>query len=156
MRPRGSTVLLRPSVVLLAVGALVALVMVALSAGPSSGKENCEGDFEDTGEEVCTGGGSADGTGTGGGGEREVQEFDPESGTVSIVISGGRGRGTSTSETTTAGSGGRLTFTDSGEEGVSGTYSGTSHGSKGGGRCTFDSSDEEPQCVGSPGFETGF
>ena len=147
MRPRGSTVLLRPSVLLLAVGAIVALAMVALSAGPSSGKVN--GECEDL-EGTCTGGGSAPGTGTGGGGGRFVGEIDEEARTGTIEVSGGGGTGTS--ETTTAGTGGRGTLTFS-EEGVSGSWSGTSHGSKGGGRCTFDSSDEEPRCVGSPGFE---
>ena len=149
MRPRGSTVLLRPSVVLLAVGALVALAMVALSAGPSSGKVNCEGDPLPL-EGTCTGGGSAPGTGTGGGGGRFVGEIDEEAGTATYERSGGGGAGTR--ETTTAGTGGRLTLTGS-EDSASGTYSGTSYGSKGGGRCTFDSSDEEPRCVGSPGFD---
>ena len=158
MRPSRSTisVLVRPSVLFFAVAALVALAMVALSAGPLSGKPNCEGDLETTGKEICTGGGSAPGTGTGGGGGRSVIEADPETGTGTFEGSGGTGAGTR--ETTTAGTAGRFTMTTS-EEGVSATYSGTSHGSKGGGRCTWDSSVEEPaepQCVGSPGFKPHF
>ena len=71
MRPKrsSSSVLVLPSVLLLAVGAIVALAMVALSAGPSSGK--VKGGCEDL-EGTCTGGASAPGTGTGGGGGRFV------------------------------------------------------------------------------------
>ena len=141
--------LFRPSVVFFAASLVVALTMLALASGPSSGKVNCEPEEPNSLEKNCTGGA---GTGSGGGGGRTVFEENPDGGGT-LTISGGEGEGINeVTEPHNTGGHGSITYDSEGV--VSGTYSGASpfRGTKGGGHCTYSGS-EEPECVGSGGFQ---